>query len=427
MPQPASHPASHQALSIAGTVSGPASVVSGVQVTLSSPSADGQADTTGADGAFAFTGLVKGADYVVTPSAGAVMFDPPDHQYVPLLADVEDCAFAATALTVTGRTLLTGSTPAPLGGCLVELVDIAGSSQTTTSDPTTGRYSFSTGLQVGHSYTIQAAKDGYSSVFDPQPIGPLGAAIERDLYLSADPKESVVTKWLLPILGIASPPGLAALGWAIYTYLKPQLPAQASAADVEAAAAQVNIGQAVDAAAANNVVGQDAAAAVRAAVNPDLPLAQAPEEAASVLVGQAQTQVANNVAQNLVTTLTDAGSTSEQIVQTVSSVGTQEVPAVIDALGNLDDSATVIARIKAVFDTCIDIPQTTPAEGEAIAVGESGWSGAVVEASESGIGVTVDVNELGGLLPLAGETLEASAVSIEGVADVIIGAIVSIV
>lgn len=414
-------------LSISGTVTGTAGPLDGVRVALTSTTHDEQGTTTGADGSFSFTGLPRGGDFVLTATRDGFAFTPPSHQYVPLTGSVAGVTFSGAALRISGRTLRTGATPTPVGGCLVELVDPDGGQQLTTSDPTTGRYAFASGLQTGHSYTVQGSKDGYTPVFGPQPVGSLESPVERDLYFTADPNESVVTTWLLPILGILSPPGVAALGWSIYTYLKPNLPAPASAADVEAAAGALNVGQAADAAAANNALSQAGAAAAKSAAgDATVPLSQAPQEAAQTLVANAETQVADNVAQRVVATLSDAGSSSAQVLQDVGSIGTEEMPAVLQALGQAEDSTALIARLKAVFDTAIDWPPADAVPAEAIPVTQSGWVGAVSGAADAGVGASVDAANLGELLPEAGEAIEEVGLSVEAVADVLVGVVVAV-
>ena len=372
--------------------------------------------TTADDGTYGFPNLHVGQNYIVTPSSTSYGFDPPDHQYLPLHGSVTNSTFTATALVIFGRTLQTGSAPSAIGGCLVELVDLGGTSQTTTSDDGTGRFAFTSGLTLGHSYTLQASKNGYTAVFDAQEIDSLSGSIERDLFLSDDPHESVITKWLLPIIGSTS--GVAALAWAIFTYLKPQLPAGAGPAEIQAAVQNLNLGQAVDAGEAGNIIGPQAAAQVRALGNPAL--AEIGPEAAADLGGAARDQAAANVAQRVVNALSNPSSSSAEVVQNSAGLGSEEIPALAEAIGNSEAAPTMLEQLK-VCIPALDVPAESSGQ---VVLGESGFV-AAVEAAETGVGAVVDAAELGEMMSVVGSTAIWNGLSVELATDLIVGIVVS--
>jgi inhibitor of cysteine peptidase len=140
-------------LSISGTVKAGSAFLSGVTITLGG-AATGSA-TTGSDGSYAFTGLLKGS-YTVTPSMTGYTFKPTNIKITLNNKNAAGQNFAATTLprySISG-TVKVGSTPLP--GVTVALSGTASGSVTTGPN---GAYSFS-GLLKG-SYTVTPSMAGY--------------------------------------------------------------------------------------------------------------------------------------------------------------------------------------------------------------------------------------------------------------------------
>jgi hypothetical protein len=141
-------PATHL---ISGTVSGAAT--SGVTVALSGASS--ATTTTGAGGAYAFTGLADGA-YTVTPSLTGYTFTPTSTSVTLAGADATGKDFVAAA-AVSTRTISGTVSGAATSGVTVTL---SGAASATTTAGAGGTYSF-TNLADG-AYTVTPSLTGYT-------------------------------------------------------------------------------------------------------------------------------------------------------------------------------------------------------------------------------------------------------------------------
>ncbi|HKQ52672.1 MAG TPA: proprotein convertase P-domain-containing protein, partial [Pyrinomonadaceae bacterium] len=154
-------------VSIGGVVKLGTAGLGGVSVRLTSPSPAGftpRTATTTSAGVYKFANLPLGRTYVVTPTRTNYSFTPATCKYYGLSASQTAANFAATLKTykVSGLVTMTGTTTGIASVTMtITSPTPAGFSPRTVRTGSGGSYTFSS-LPAGRSYTIKAAKTGYT-------------------------------------------------------------------------------------------------------------------------------------------------------------------------------------------------------------------------------------------------------------------------
>ncbi|HET8542086.1 MAG TPA: carboxypeptidase regulatory-like domain-containing protein [Anaeromyxobacter sp.] len=143
------------AYTISGTITGP--VVAGVSIALAGGGVVKPAAVSTDTGAYAFAGIPNGT-YTLTPTFGAVAFQPPS-----AVVAVSDASALQDFTSLSGAVGIAGTVRdamgVPLAGMTVRLSGASAAIETTDA---AGAYTFG-GLAPGQSYTVTHATFGYSS------------------------------------------------------------------------------------------------------------------------------------------------------------------------------------------------------------------------------------------------------------------------
>ena len=158
---------------ISGAVTAGGSPLEGVTVTLSGDSSS--ATTTDASGNYAFSGILDGSSYTVTPTFSGYSFSPTSSSGTLSADTTHDFTGTVTQHTISGTITEGGS---PLAGVTVTLT--GDSSDSTTTDAS-GNYSFN--VDHGSNYTVTPTLSGYT--FAPlSSSGVLEADVTHDFTAS---------------------------------------------------------------------------------------------------------------------------------------------------------------------------------------------------------------------------------------------------
>lgn len=129
----------------------------GVTITLSGGAL--RTTVTAANGTYAFTDLVGGSSYLVTPSARGFVFDPVSTSFASLAADQRADFRGSPVADITG--VVRDASDVGLANVVVSL---GGAATRTTNTAADGRYRF-TDLPAGEDYTVTPSARGF--VFTP--------------------------------------------------------------------------------------------------------------------------------------------------------------------------------------------------------------------------------------------------------------------
>ena len=157
--------ATFQSYTIGGVVKLGVAGLPGVTVKLVSPAPAGfttRATTTDSAGAYSFSNVPAGRDYIVTPTKAGYQFMPTSRPLTNLSADQTTVNFLVKVYSITGRITRTGTTTG-IGAVTVRLTSPtpAGFPTRMVQTSSTGTYTFTT-LPAGRNYTIKPTKTGFT-------------------------------------------------------------------------------------------------------------------------------------------------------------------------------------------------------------------------------------------------------------------------
>lgn len=154
-----------QNYSLSGVVKLGATGLSGVTVTLSSPTPAGfpaRTATTSSTGAYSFTGVPAGRNYTVTPTKIGYQFTPTNKAISNLSANQTAINFLVKVFSISGKITRTGTTTG-ISAVTVTLTSPtpAGFAARTVMTNSTGSYTF-TNVPAGRNYTLKPTKTGFT-------------------------------------------------------------------------------------------------------------------------------------------------------------------------------------------------------------------------------------------------------------------------